>query len=317
MAECDVSVLFSDLDGTLVHYPKEFLEYADIIDENDDENAATIQYKETKEIRECVTLTSMTGGKAYMSKRTCELVKTLRQMGTVFVIITGARSSTYQARRQFLPQADYEFFENGGRKLSQGVVDWKWTNQFHTQIGTVNESGDDFIPDMPPPEKRDGTLWELYNKLIADTWKIDARNYLTNFRVDVNKSEGKTEMDFEQVVQKECIPRGLASSYNLGKADIYPATSGKANAAKHIVDILNIDRTNTVAIFDDDNDLELGVFCGRSFLPGVTHPSVLNAMKTQPTWTLTERRGVLGTEEALEAIIKMRTEAMNRNLVHS
>lgn len=304
----NVKVLFSDLDGTLVHYPKEIQEYADIVDVNPERNTATIVHRNTGVSRECVTLTSKTGGASYMSLRTKELIAELCATGVVFVIITGARTSTYIARRPHLPPADFEFFENGGRKLVQGKLDPEWSDRFLAQVGSIAERTK-LLPELPPPEKRDGTLWSLYNEMIADGWKIDARDYTTNFRVDVNKTDGKTVEDFQAIIVRECSKRGLASSFNLGKADIYPMGSGKANAARHVLEILGIDRKDSVAMFDDDNDLELGALAGRSFLPGVTHPSVLQAMKSEPTWTLMEQRGVLGTESALERILELRKKS--------
>lgn len=87
---------------------------------------------------------------------------------------------------------------------------------------------------------------------------------------------------------------------------MYPAGSGKANAARHVLELEGIDASEAIAIFDDDNDLELGALVGRSFLPGVTHESVLAAMKEHgDRWVLTEKRGVLGAEEALERILAL------------
>ncbi|KAI0562760.1 haloacid dehalogenase-like hydrolase [Gracilaria domingensis] len=313
-----VSVLFSDLDGTLVHYPKEFLHYAQIIEQvaatEHSPEFATIRYNDTNETRKCVVLPSMTGGKAYLSLRTKELVARLREMGVIFVIITGARSSTYVSRRASLPAADYEFYENGGRKIVNGQLDASWSEQFKPQVGEIGDRVS-LVPDMPPPNERDGTLWKLYDELVAQGWSTDSRQYSTNFRVDVAKSDGKTAADFAAIVADKCAALGLASSYNLGKADLYPAASGKANAARHVLHICGIARADAVAIFDDDNDLELGALCGRGFLPGVTHESVLAALKEHAEWSVSKRMGFLGTEEALEKIVALRSEALSASSV--
>lgn len=308
-----MQVVFSDLDGTLVHYPKDICKYADVIAEtassDDQPETATLRYKQTNEVRKCVVLASMTGGKAYLSLRTNELIKQLREMKVIFVIITGARSSTYVARRPHLPPADYEFFENGGRKIAAGRLDASWTDQFQPQIGTIKDR-ESLLPVFTPPEQRTGTLWALHSQLSAEGWTIDIRNYVSNFRVDVANSSGKTPADFKSILKEKCPQLGLSSSYNLGKADIYPSGSGKANAAKHVLNITGIDSKDAVALFDDDNDLELGALCGRGFLPGVTHENVLEALKGHPEWTLSKRMGVLGTEEALEKIIELRKAAL-------
>jgi hydroxymethylpyrimidine pyrophosphatase-like HAD family hydrolase len=310
---CAVHCLFSDVDGTLVHYPKDFNEYATIVSEDDIANTATIRYNISGEERECVVLTSMTGGKAYMSTATVSIVERLRAMGVLFVIITGARSSTYLQRRRVLPRADYEFCENGGRMLADGVLVPNWTDSFEDQVGSIADRCAVLPPGLDPPERRDGSLWDLHNKMKADGWKIDARDYVTNFRVDVAKSVGKSVDDFYAATAAELAPRKLASSFNLGKADIYPAGSGKANAAANVLRIKGWSPSDAVAMFDDDNDLELGALVGRSFLPGVTHQSVLDAMKNQgESWTVTKSRGFLGTEEALMAVVALREESMSQ-----
>lgn len=309
-----VDVLFSDLDGTLVHYPKEFNEYADIVSTNEQAGTVTIQYKFTGEQCECMPLISKTGGKSYISLRTNQLIQQLRNTEVVFVIITGARSSTYLGRRPFLPAADFEFFENGGRKLANGIVDPLWTDSFSEVVGPVSDRSA-IVPDMPPPAQRAGTLWKLYNKLVEDGWAIDAREYTTNFRIDVNKTAGKTTADFERVVQTDVLPNGMASSFNLGKADIYPNGSGKANAARHILQLTGTAPEDAVALFDDDNDIELGALCGLSFLPGATSNSVHEALKSHPQWTLMNRRGFLGTEDALERVIQLRNVSLADKLV--
>lgn len=296
-------VLFSDIDGTIVHYPKEFNEYAEIVTENEQNGTAKIRYKLTGEERDCVVLSSMTGGKSYLSQNTIDLIARAREIGLCFVLITGARTSTYISRRPLLPKADFEFFENGGRKLEHGVLDPGWTDLMAAATGPVADRAA-LLPGLPPADERAGTLWEVYRMLKKDGWKLDARNYTTNFRVIVDGD--KTTKDFEETVVPLLAERGLATSFNLGKADIYPAMSGKANAAKHILDARGWSAQQAVAMFDDDNDLELGALCGRSFLPGVTHPNVLSALQKHPSWELTKHRGFLGTEEALRAIIALR-----------
>jgi hydroxymethylpyrimidine pyrophosphatase-like HAD family hydrolase len=299
----EVKVLFCDLDGTLVHYPKDFQEYASLISEDEATGTAIVRYSSGEE-RACQVLSSMTGGKAYISTATLELVGRLRSLGVLFVIITGARASTYAQRRPRLPPADFEFFENGGRMLDDGALVPEWTDGFEAQVGYIADRTALVAAHLPPPELRQGSLWELYRKMTRDGWIVDARDYTTNFRVDVSKTKGKTSNDFQGAIEGELDVRGLKTSFNLGKADIYPMDSGKAKAATHVLDLKGWNPDNAVAMFDDDNDIELGSLVGRSYLPGVTHQSVLDAMKAhEGRWTLTSTRGFLGTEEALSSIL--------------
>lgn len=309
MTSPTVDILFSDIDGTLVHYPKHFNEYAELISEDTSLGTATIRYKHTGEQCLCKILSSTTSGDAYISLRTIELIAQLRDTGTRFVLITGARSSTYAKRRTLLPLADFEFYENGGRKVQAGVVDPEWTDNFKAQVGQIDDRSA-FVPDLPPPDDRTGSLWRLHNSLVETGWKVDARDYATSFRVDIARSIGHDHEEFRGVLARELESRGLSSSFNLGKADIYPETSGKANAARHILEVCQVKAEDSVAMFDDDNDLELGALCGAGFLPGVTHASVLDALKQFPKWSLMDRKGVLGTEDALERIVQLRHKAV-------
>lgn len=72
---------------------------------------------------------------------------------------------------------------------------------------------------------------------------------------------------------------GLASSFNLGKADVYPATSGKAPAVARLMRRLHADPRECVALFDDDNDLGMAALCapGRRVAVSITHDSVKQA----------------------------------------
>lgn len=306
------AVVFSDVDGTLVHYPKHFSEYADIVSTNEDEGTAVIRYKETEDERECLAMVSKTGGTSYISKRTLDLVAQLRRLDVTFVIITGARASTYEKRRPRLPVADFEFYENGGRKLRNGKLDPEWSDAFVDIVGHIPDR-EAISPIMPPYSERKGILWRLYEKLLSDGWNIDANDYTTNIRVDVARSEGKTPEDFASLIESHVKPNNLSSSFNLGKADIYPAASGKASAARHVLDIVGVDKRDAVALFDDDNDIELGNLCGASFLPSVTHDRVYNAVKSNPHWTLMERPGILGVEDALQRVIELRENFLSAN----
>lgn len=56
---------------------------------------------------------------------------------------------------------------------------------------------------------------------------------------------------------------------NLGKADVYPAHSGKANAAVHIAKQLGIDIKDCAFLCDDDNDIDLAKVVGKAYMPTV------------------------------------------------
>ena len=51
------------------------------------------------------------------------------------------------------------------------------------------------------------------------------------------------------------LPDGLATAFNLGHADVFPATSGKENAAKYLMSKFDADPSSSFLLCDDDNDV--------------------------------------------------------------
>ena len=122
--------------------------------------------------------------------------------------------------------------------------------------------------------------------------------YSTDFRVSVKKS-GKTETDLRKVIAN--LPAGLASSFNLGSADFYPATSGKDKAAEYLMNKFGYEKESSVSMGDDDNDLALAKVVGHTYIPGFTADSVRRAVEANPlAFTVASHRAFLGTHEVLE-----------------
>ena len=98
---------------------------------------------------------------------------------------------------------------------------------------------------------------------------------------------------------------GLSSSFNLGKADIYPHTSGKAAAVARLLPRLFLHPEQCVALFDDDNDLGMATLCqsGRRIAVSITHPSVQAYVAGDKRVETVSRPGILGSEEALERVL--------------
>lgn len=90
----------------------------------------------------------------------------------------------------------------------------------------------------------------------------------------VTKTPGKTPEDLERVIKRR--PPQLNCSFNLGIADFYPNTSGKENAAQHLMDRFGVDAPCTAFLCDDDNDLPLAAMVGKAFLPSVSSVSHLS-----------------------------------------
>lgn len=179
-----------------------------------------------------------------------------------------------------------------------GQPDLRWAERLRMQTGFNGTGGGR----RPPPEARPEPLWRAYSKLSSLGWQLDARDYETGFRVRLSEGDAPR-------FQREAAPilrrHGLASSTNLGLVDVFPRGSGKAAAARHILRQLGLSPADAVALFDDDNDVEMGDLCARSFLPAVTHESVRALLAERPAWEVMPHRGPLGTEEALERVLQL------------
>ena len=94
----EIKIVFSDLDGTLIHYP----------------NPAESKRENKGELLEFPK--SSTGLVGVISAKTLSLVDEIRNQNNVkFVLVSGMRTSTLLQRLPYLPRADAYCSENGGR----------------------------------------------------------------------------------------------------------------------------------------------------------------------------------------------------------
>eukprot|EP00931_Biecheleriopsis_adriatica_P057870 TRINITY_DN34361_c0_g2_i1.p1 TRINITY_DN34361_c0_g2~~TRINITY_DN34361_c0_g2_i1.p1 ORF type:complete len:352 (-),score=73.40 TRINITY_DN34361_c0_g2_i1:21-1013(-) len=292
-------VIFSDVDGTLVHQASDLEDLGRV----SPDGRTFFHGGGSLPLRPLPP--SGTGMQFFISERTLQLVAELRRAGHIFVLISGARSSTFLERLPFLPAADAYVMENGGRIFMQDlggvaptaaplVEDLKWRE---VHAGASPQSMDGRLP-----AEREGALWDLYRRLEADGWACDTRNYFTNFRINLKKSKGKTEQDLRKVISD--LPPGLVCSFNLGSADFYPATSGKDKAAEYLMEKFGVSQEQCVSMGDDDNDILLSRVVRHTYVPGFTSDTIRSAVAEDPShFTVARIGGFMGTEDVLESIV--------------
>ena len=249
----DIRIVFSDVDGTLVHYPDS------IISDSDAHNNGNRILK---------LPASATGMQGIISSRTLAMCQDLREQGVKLVLVSGMRTSTLLKRLPFLPKADAYCSEAGGRifmlrddndrkQLSYSVTpesfDGADTNllepfeiveelecrqklEDQRAAGTDGYSGaeldlesSDQVP--IPIENRAGSLWEFARKLEAKGYVLDTKGYASCFRVNRKQQTSVSDEDFDRLLRGEVLPcpLELATSTNLGCIDYYPMASGKKN----------------------------------------------------------------------------------------
>jgi hypothetical protein len=257
----DINIVFSDLDGTLIHYPS-----------SSPKNQRGNQLLKLPP--------SSTGMKGIISSKTLQHVQKIRNQGIKFVLVSGMRTSTFLTRLPYLPRADAYCTEAGGRifypidnsssssaggnalqeleasgrdvfivkpKQYDGATkdelapfaieeDMQWRKNIEQVAGQLESPPlKELAKDpskMKPLKARDGLLWDFARNLIHQGFELDTDGYSACFRVNRKQQipTSVTDDDFNSLLDGRIRPfDGLASSINLSCVDYYPAKSGKRN----------------------------------------------------------------------------------------
>jgi hypothetical protein len=304
-----IKILFSDLDGTCIHYDHEGLDISPHIDPRTGMYPCSIPDQPILLTSLLKLPPSSSGAVGVISFKTLQLYATLRSMGIRLILISGGRLSTIMQRLPFLPNADAIICESGGRifypssptitathlpTAAPWVEDLEWRRVHEESTGPLGQDG-------IPPDQRQGTLWNYYLALsigASDRVRLDSASYTTAFRI-------KGAEDALEAV-RQSIPLGLSTSYNLGSADVYPCTSGKVNAGMYMLEKWGgITPNESAFLCDDDNDMELAALVGKVYVPCITADSVAEAVKARPDkFIVSGYPSVFATEKLLETIIR-------------
>uniref|UniRef100_A0A6U9S6Y9 Sucrose phosphatase-like domain-containing protein n=1 Tax=Picocystis salinarum TaxID=88271 RepID=A0A6U9S6Y9_9CHLO len=310
-------LVFADVDGTLVHYDDVMGKLGSFSGRKDAEKGIHEFIDLQGNAHEMIKLPpSTTGMQGVLSNETLSLVHQMRgndQKETTFVLISGARTTTMLQRLAYLPTCDAFVTENGGRiffrnekqrkTASPYVEDLLWLESHKDAIGSLDLA-------FNPPQDRQGPLWDVYRILAQRGWNLDVAGYITEFRV-VATGESSEEETLRNAIQ-EAGDGKIRFSRNLGKYDVYPVSSGKAEAASYIRNncsgrILRINKkyNRVVAICDDDNDVELAMDAHHVYVPCISSETLrLNIHRNPEHFTLSKRMGPFATEDMLQALVK-------------
>ena len=249
-------VVFSDIDGTLVHYPDDLQE--EMVD---------VKCRDEKHILKLPP--SSTGLRGSISSKTIELCQRIRRENAKFVLVSGMRTSTLLKRLPYLPRADAYASESGGRifypvtdnshyhgdviapKEYNGATedaltpfgleeDLEWRSKVSKTAGIDGYVGDifdvfqlqKFSPSpVIPIKERNGPLWQFAKDLEGKGFIIDYRGYSCSFRVNLKQQVNPNilEEGFSRLTEMDISGFGLSRSVNLGCVDFYPKESGKKN----------------------------------------------------------------------------------------
>ncbi|CAB9504674.1 expressed unknown protein [Seminavis robusta] len=278
-----IKVIFSDVDGTLVHYPKTIPDDDPL---NNNNNNPIIRLPP-----------SATGMQGIISSQTFAKCQQIRDTtpDTKLVLVSGMRTTTLLKRLPFLPKADAYCSEAGGRIFwsrpvssssndntfvvtpCNGATDLEpfeivEDQEWRRRMQQTHAAGSDGYPSAelttettqpPQPQqvsKRSGALWEFAQKLLAKGLVLDTNGYATCFRINRkqqrqqqpqrNNNNNDDQLLFDQLLQGQILPcpPALATSTNLGCIDYYPMESGKLNCCRYVANkLLLLDNSNNNA----------------------------------------------------------------------
>lgn len=317
-----IAVVFSDVDGTLVHY--------------DDDNASNLASSE--EGNQILQLPpSATGMRGVISSRTLRQCSEIRRRGTKLVLVSGMRTTTLLNRLPFLPKADVYCSEGGGRifvavrgtEYEPAVFDGatgddllpfglKEDDAWREKMSKEDAAGPDGYPsglglsdsDEGPPSisQRRGLLWSHARALEARGFVLDDRGYSTCFRVNRKHQDDQHGSDAYDALAREVPPVGLATSTNLGCIDFYPEDSGKKNSCLYIAGLFcgSSDRlaSDCVCLCDDDNDIAMALACSHAYLPALSADSLASLTRSEPEHFTVAAKDVQKTTKATEQVLE-------------
>ncbi|KAL7698395.1 hypothetical protein N2W54_001471 [Lotmaria passim] len=224
-------------------------------------------------------------------------------------------------------------------------MDVEWTNRFSEVTGF---HADKSVEDSRHLRDSKRTIWSLETELNEGGFSTDHRDYDTSFLIDIRNSpcvrssplhEPSAATQFPLLfddaleAEKYVVSRfretynelyGVELFVNLGKGQVNARGSGKQGVMLHVLDkVAEADSQangtpiagkkrfcaeNTVALFDDENDLRFAELCGAGILPSVAHEEVLSHKQWrcdagERRWFRPPIEGLLGSEWALKQIV--------------
>eukprot|EP00672_Neobodo_designis_P018407 CAMPEP_0174832842 /NCGR_PEP_ID=MMETSP1114-20130205/3886_1 /TAXON_ID=312471 /ORGANISM="Neobodo designis, Strain CCAP 1951/1" /LENGTH=360 /DNA_ID=CAMNT_0016066709 /DNA_START=65 /DNA_END=1147 /DNA_ORIENTATION=+ len=341
--------IFSDVDGTIVHYKPKLegklgYKYLGPVEPARTHELSGLpieafEHIESKKVIEVIPVPSATLGGGYISLETLRLVSAIRKLGVKFVLITGARCSTFFNRinSKTLPEIDYGVNEGGGRVWDASLKhDDTYTDRWAKECGPWRDQ-----LDMDSAEKQ-GPLWDVYRLLAKEDAlgpgtgkaKMDGASFVTSFMVtvggNVHPTLGMADVTEEEKVLRKMTEEELKPKYNvemcinLGKAQFAPVGVNKRTALEYVAKKVGVSlaaepapadgtpKKVACALFDDENDLGFASACSLGFAPSVAHPSVIPALEELgPRFQRSPIQGLLGTEYALTQLHDMAVRAGN------
>lgn len=223
-------------------------------------------------------------------------------------------------------------------------MDVKWTNRFFEATGFDARAD---AQQGSCLREGSSNIWKLEAQLNQDGFATDHIDYDTSFLIDIGNcpcvrsapshvpsTAAAYPVHFDSTAEAEKyvvsqFKEGYSEKFsvdlfvNLGKGQVNARGGGKRGVMLHVLDEaaeldLKANHTDaskrrykvehTVALFDDENDLQFAELCAAGLLPSVAHDEVLSHKQwscepRERKWFRPPVEGLLGSEWALKQII--------------
>ena len=244
------SIIFADVDGTLVF--RQGVHDISVI--NDIEcGISQVRIGCSSNLIDANRLASAPGTKAYIAIQTRELAKGLMDQADIY-IATAGNPNLIKKRRMFFDFVRGFILQSGG-----GIYDanLKRDEEWHNHLASERE----LVPDLKK-------LLTSKNITFKDNWEDAA------LRIQA-KNNPHLSQDFGPTIEELELPEGLKLTSNLGHYDIILESAGKENAAGYIINRDGYKKSNSYAIGDDINDMDLLKMVKYGYVLGSGYPEVI------------------------------------------
>jgi HAD superfamily hydrolase (TIGR01484 family) len=272
-------VVFSDIDGTLIHRTTDGT--------NGNDAVAILDGKHGEH-----------GVVRYISRRTQQLIRLIQDEGHLFVCITGRRQSSFAAVASFIPH-DFSLCENGGVVLCKTKHTGDNLDDGQHKRGEVDRLGKQWEKHL---EQSVSALWEYEDQLRSEGYSTDSKGMRAKFRVfvgsdpkDAGTMTEEQKRALEIKIRDEAAERGLESVRMIDFLDVMPSAGGKANALAFVMHRLGIPADRAICLGDDMNDLSMLTAARWAACPGNAREQVKSVCQERGHFvsTLTAHAGTV------------------------
>jgi hydroxymethylpyrimidine pyrophosphatase-like HAD family hydrolase len=271
-------IIFADIDGTLIFH--EEIHNIQILNKSNDGLVRVFDSLTKKEYLTQNVSTNLYN--IFLDVETKKLAQKLRDR-FYFVFVSAARKSTMDLRKEVMNFADAYVLESGGLILRGDYSpDDEWSKRF--------------VSEKPH-------LDVMRQQLQDKGWILDIEGRTLALRVRKKDNPKKSDSDFEDLCTNIELPAQLRKTMNIGNLDVFVASAGKGNGVDHVISMLGFDKSQTIGIGDDINDIEMLNHTGKKYVLGSSYQGLLDIAQDKK-WYISKGLHFDGINEILMAIDK-------------